>query len=190
MLRMMITSRQSAGGEEPLLRAVRRAADERVDFVQIREKDLEARALASLTRAILAAATSSATNSAPKVLVNARPDVALACGAHGAHLPGYAPPPSLWSRAVPPGFLFSVACHSLEDALRAEAEGAHLLLFAPVFDPLSKPSTGPPAGLAALREVCLRVRIPVFALGGITPARIPACLDAGAAGFAAISFFL
>jgi thiamine-phosphate pyrophosphorylase len=189
MLRMMITSRQAAGGEAPLLQAVRRAAAERVDFIQIREKDLEARALASLTRAILAASINS-TTAAPKILVNARPDVALACGAHGAHLPGHAPPPSLWTRATPPGFLFSVACHSLDDALRAEAEGAHLLLFAPVFDPLSKTPAGPPAGLAALREVCRRVSLPVLALGGITPARIPACLEAGAAGFAAISFFL
>ncbi|HOF88051.1 MAG TPA: thiamine phosphate synthase, partial [Armatimonadota bacterium] len=45
-------------------------------------------------------------------------------------------------------------------------------------------------GLDALREVCAAVRIPVFALGGITPDRVPACLAAGAGGVAAITALL
>lgn len=181
---MMITSRQAAGGEGPLLEAVRRAAATGVEYIQVREKDLEPRALASLTRAIQTAAAGS------RVLVNGRPDVALACNAHGFHLPGGAPPPSLWRGVVPGGYTISVACHTIEDALRAQAEGADLIVFAPVFDAISKPAAGAPAGLDVLRDVCRAVRLPVLALGGVTEERIPLCRAAGAAGFAAISYFL
>lgn len=184
MLRMMITSRQAAGGEAALLQAVRRAANAGVDFIQVREKDLPARGLFSLSRRILAASGSA------RVLINTRADVALAAGAHGVHLPGGAPPPTIWNPVAPAGFLFSVACHSVEAAVRAEREDAGLIVFAPVFDPRSKPAAGPAAGLETLAAVCAAVRTPVLALGGITEERIAPCIQAGAAGFASISYFL
>ena len=46
------------------------------------------------------------------------------------------------------------------------------------------------AGLDALRAVCSAVSLPVFALGGVTPERVPACLEAGAHGIAAIRALL
>jgi len=46
----------------------------------------------------------------------------------------------------------------------------------------------PPAGLAALREVC-RAKIRVLALGGVTIDNAASCLEAGAAGIAAIRLF-
>lgn len=180
----MITGRQAAGGEEALLAAVHRAALDGVDFIQVREKDLGARPLLALSRRVLGVSRLS------RVLINTRVDVALAAGAHGVHLPGHAPSPRVWKKAVPANFLFSVSCHSAEEAVRAEGEGADLVVFAPVFDPRSKPAAGPPAGLDALARVCASVRIPVLALGGITQERIAPCLAAGAAGFASISLFL
>lgn len=184
MIKMMITSRTAAGGEDRLLKAVQRAAAAGVEYIQVREKDLEPRAMAALTRSICAVAAGS------RVLVNGRPDVALACDAHGVHLPGSAPPPTLWRGVVPRGFVISVACHTREEAERAEAGGADLIVFAPVFDPISKPAAGAAAGLETLQQVCRAVRVPVLALGGVTEERIPQCVDAGAAGFAAISYFL
>jgi thiamine-phosphate pyrophosphorylase len=123
-------------------------------------------------------------------VVNSRVDVALACGAAGAHLPSNSPPPGLWRGIAPPGFLLGVSCHTVEETRLAETEGASYVLFAPVFEPISKRSLSPPAGLRKLAEACSAVRIPVWALGGITNENAGLCLAAGAAGVAGISLFL
>ena len=67
---------------------------------------------------------------------------------------------------------------------RAAAGHATFAVFAPVFE--KKESH--PAGLKLLREAC-RTNIPVLALGGITLANAPSCLDVGAAGVAAVRLF-
>ena len=180
MKRYMITSVRQAGGVEPLLDAIRRA---RADMVQIREKDLEPRELCELVRRALEICSS-------KVLVNTRADVALACGAHGVHLPAGSPSPEVWRRMAPAGFLIGVSCHTLEELRRAAGEGADFAVYGPVFPPLSKVDDRPPVGLVGLREACAAVRLPVFALGGITMANASACVAAGAAGIAGITMFL
>ena len=179
MKRCLITDRSRLPPGLPLAEF---AASRHPDLVQLREKDLEARDLAALTQSLAARGL--------RVVVNTRVDVALACQAAGAHLPSNSPPPSLWRALAPPGFLFGVSCHSLEDAVRAEQEGASYVLLAPVFDPLSKAPSGPALGLEGLAAVCRAVRIPVWALGGITEDNAPACIAAGAAGVAGITLFL
>jgi thiamine-phosphate pyrophosphorylase len=78
--------------------------------------------------------------------------------------------------------------HSSEAARKAEAEGADFIIFGPVWESASHPGS-PPAGLAALERIARSVRIPVLAIGGVTPARISECQAAGAAGYAAIGLF-
>jgi thiamine-phosphate pyrophosphorylase len=58
-------------------------------------------------------------------------------------------------------------------------------LLGPVF---SSPGKGPPIGLGVLEEAA-RETMPVLALGGITLENARACMDAGAAGIAAIRLF-
>jgi len=123
------------------------------------------------------------------VLVNDRLDVALASGADGVHLPAYGFPVRAVRRLAPPGFLIGVSTHTVEQAREADAEGADLLVFSPVFETTSKPG-GKPVGLAALAEVVRRVRAPVFALGGVGPGELRAVAATGAAGVAGISAFL
>lgn len=165
----------------PILAGIERALALGADAIQIREKDLPARELVSVVRSVVAVGA--------RVLVNSRVDVALACGAHGVHLPGGSIAPSEWRRIVPPEFLIGVSTHSVNEVRRAEAEGADFAVFSPVFEPLSKASYGPPQGLARLAEAARAVRIPVLALGGVTEANAPDCLAAGAAGVAGISLF-
>src|SRR5439155_319658 len=70
---------------------------------------------------------------------------------------------------------------------RAATNGANFAVFGPVFEKKDAPGSLP-AGLETLREAC-RADIPVLALGGITLNNARSCLDAGAAGIAAIRLF-
>jgi thiamine-phosphate pyrophosphorylase len=83
----------------------------------------------------------------------------------------------------------SAACHSPEEI--RQAAGATVLLFSPVFEKVSESRTTRGVGLTALRSaVELANPTPVFALGGITENNASACVQAGAAGVAAIRLFL
>jgi thiamine-phosphate pyrophosphorylase len=98
-------------------------------------------------------------------------------------------PPDVVRRLAPRDFVVGVSCHSLAEALAAQADGADYLLLGPIFATPSKLQYGPPLGLAKLREVTSQVSIPVFALGGITPDRVAPCRESGAAGIAGIRIF-
>ncbi len=178
-----------SGGE--LLQVLRRAAAAGVDWIQVREKDLPTRALVELARA----AVSEVGGSDARVLVNDRLDVALAAGAAGVHLGRESLPAAAVTRwcgtagHAPQGFLVGVSCHSLGEAQQAEDDGAHYVLFGPVFATPSKAAYGPPLGLDRLAEVCRAVHIPVLAIGGVKLENATTCLNAGAAGIAAIRLF-
>lgn len=179
MIRCQITDRRHFNSIAELLECIARSP---AGWIQIREKDLKDRELAALTRQVLEVTDK-------KVLVNTRADIAIACAAHGVHLPSGSLPPAELRRITPPGFLIGVSCHSIEEVTRAGREGADFVVFGPVFAPRSKPLHGPIAGLALLAAACRAASIPVLALGGITSENTPACIEAGAAGIAAITLF-
>lgn len=189
-----------AGSIEALTRKIAEIAAAGVDWVQIREKDLTARELASLTRKSLRIAASSSAKSfrATRVLVNDRLDAAIAERAAGVHLGEKSLPvaeakrlveSALRKQAVDETFLIGVSCHSIESAQAAERSGADYIFFGPVFTTPSKELFGPPQGAEFLARVCRAVSIPVLAIGGITVETAAACLAAGASGIAAIRLF-
>ena len=159
-----------------------RAAREGVEMIQIRAKQLSTRDLTDLTRGAVAARRSA------RILVNTRIDVALACGAQGVHLPAGSITPTVIRGITPPGFLIGVSCHTVEELQAAEKEGADFAVYGPVFESVTKSVT--PIGLDALRIGTASVRLPVYALGGVTAANAVLCIEGGAAGIAGISLFI
>jgi thiamine-phosphate pyrophosphorylase len=172
MKKYYISDRQSAGGFRALLDIIRDQFSLGIDMVQIREKDLPARALFEFTLAVLEARGRANT----KVLVNSRADVALAARADGVHLPASAPD------QVPPGLLVGRSCHTIEEVRAARAD---FVTLSPIFESRGK---GPVIGLNALRSACQQGP-PVYALGGITWENAESCIEAGAEGIAGIRLF-
>jgi len=202
---------ESARQAALLVQAARLAADG-IDFIQLRERDLSAATLASLARRILAILRADPTHPATRLLINSRADIAIATCADGVHLtssPNELTPAqvrSLYAAASLPKPIVSLSCHTLDEVTRAvsAAPNAHptLILFGPIFEKVvAEPHPSPKTiadkkiaagtGLDPLRAACLAAApIPVLALGGITRTNTDACLDAGAAGVAAIRLFL
>jgi thiamine-phosphate pyrophosphorylase len=200
MLRYAITSRALYPGNElqqqaALLWEASRWVAEGIDFIQLREKDLPAADIAALAREILQ--TIAAKASPTRVLINSRPDIALATGAHGVHLTAHpneltiAQVRSLYDSATHPAPIITISCHSLEEVHRARVNQADAILFAPVFEKIiAGQAAAPGQGIDRLRAACLAASpIPVYALGGVTLEEAADCLDAGAAGIAGIRLF-
>ena len=82
-----------------------------------------------------------------------------------------------------------VSTHTVEEARLAETMGASYVTASHIFPTACKEGL-PPRGLSYLREAAGAVEIPVFALGGIHPEHISACMEAGAAGVCMMSEFM
>jgi len=118
--------------------------------------------------------------------VNDHVDLALAISADGAHLGQKDLPLPLVRPWLPEGFLIGVSCNTVEEARRAEREGADYVAVGAVF-----PTTGKDVTRAAsperLREVKAAVRVPVVAIGGIDEGNVGEVVAAGADAVAVIS---
>lgn len=164
---------------------VDRACGAGVRAVQLREKDLPARALHDL--AVTVRQVTRRRDS--RLFINDRADIALGVGADGVHCPENGLPVRV-ARRICPKALVGASAHGLERAVEAGAAGADFVLFGPVFPTPSKARFGDPQGLDVLSQVARDAGIPVFAIGGITPENAPLCLERGAAGVGVISAIL
>lgn len=178
----MITDRRR---QDALVARVAAAARAGVHLVQVRERDLEAGELVRLVERCVDAVR----HTRARVLVNDRVDVALAARAHGVHLRGDSVPAARVRALAGPHFLIGRSVHTVSETAAADEQGAlDYLLFGTVFETGSKPGVRP-CGPAVLAEAVAATRLPVLAVGGITPETLPAIRQAGAAGFAAIGLF-
>ena len=202
-----ITDRTTFADDEPtrhrrLLEKISEATTAGVDYIQLRERDLPTRDLELLARKAMAIITKLRTENRELrtvLLVNSRTDVAIAVQADGVHLRSNDVAPqevkALWTKcehdscgAATPARelsrLIAVSCHTPQEVAQAAANGATFAVFAPVFEK----KDARPTGLAVLKQAC-QANIPVLALGGVTLGNARTCLEAGAAGIAAIRLF-
>ena len=83
-------------------------------------------------------------------------------------------------------FVIGVSAHEQEEVSGPQAAWVDYFFFSPIFPTESKPGH-PGTGIETLSRICGVTEAPVFALGGITPARVGSCLEAGAHGVAVLS---
>ena len=176
---LCVTSRALC--REDFLTRLERLAAARPAGIILREKDLSPAAYRALARAALDLCAS---HGVPCILHTFVRE-ALELGAPAIHLPL----PALRSLSPAERRAFSTlgaSCHSAEDAAEAEALGCHYITAGHVFDTACKAGM-PGRGLDFLREVCRRVSIPVYAIGGITAENAPSLKGCGMAGIAVVS---
>ena len=154
--------------------------------LQVREKTLSPLALVEFTAGMLAG-LGPEQRRGMRVFLNDRADLALSLGLDGVHLRVDSLPLERQAPALRNALLYGVSTHSLAGVRAAEAAGADFVTFGPIYDTPSKSGYGEPVGPAALERVASATRVPIFALGGVTPERARECLAAGAHGVSAVS---
>lgn len=169
---------------EALHEQVAAAASTGIDYVQVREPDLEAGDLVALVRSLVACTGSSPT----RLLVNDRLDIALAAGANGVQLKERSFLPGVARRIAPPGFVIGCSVHSVE-AVTAR-ESADFLIAGTVLTTASKPTVDylNKDGLSRIVEAAANQ--PVIGIGGLDVRSIPLLASACAAGLAAVGAFI
>ncbi len=167
----------------PLADVVSELLDAGVTAIQLREKDLDDTELIGLAEPI---AELCRTYKA-KLFINTSRYVAREVGAAGVHLPANAESVEMVKARTDNKLYVGCSVHSLDAAQKRETEGADFVTYSPIYPTASKPGYGPAVGIARLAEVAEAVKMPVFALGGITSDRVDECVAAGAFGVAVMS---
>ncbi len=169
----------SFGDYEAIVRGACRGG---ADIIQLRDKSLFGKDLLVLAQSLKAICR---VNGALFIL-NDHLDVALASGADGVHL-GQDDLPLPEARKIvdryfggrADHFLIGCSTHSIEQARKAQREGADYLGCGPVFATPTKPSYGA-VGLQLVQQYRAEIRIPFVAIGGINETNIGEVFEAGA----------
>jgi len=164
---------------------VRAAIAGGVTCVQLREKHCATKAFIDEARALKALLAGLETPI--PLIINDRLDVALAIGADGIHLGQSDMALADARRLVGTTMLIGISAESMEDAIRAEAEGADYIGISPVFATPTKNDTAPPLGLDGIRRIRAAVKLPLVGIGGIHQENAGAVIRAGANGVAVVS---
>lgn len=182
LLRLTLVTDDAVVAGRDLVALVQAAERGGVTSVQLRLKAASPRALAEAARALVGAVRI-------PVLVNDRPDVALAAGAAGVHLGPDDLPVSLARRIAPPGFIVGASAGTAEEA--AEAAGADYWGIGPWRATTTKLDAGAALGAEGFaRIVRLAGETPCVAVGAVRPEDVGEIRRAGGAGVAVISGIL
>ncbi|MBF0319750.1 MAG: thiamine phosphate synthase [Nitrospirae bacterium] len=181
---MLITD--AAASTLPLMEAVEEALKAGVKAVQLREKAISAKALMEMAIELRQLTRKYGT----LLFINDRVDVALCAGADGVHLGAHSIPTDAARRIAGDKLLIGRSTHGLDEAIDARRKGADYILFGPVYQTPSKSRYGDPIGVELILKSKAKVKIPLFAIGGIKPHNVKEVMEFGADGIAVISGIL
>ncbi|GGH77747.1 thiazole tautomerase (transcriptional regulator TenI) [Pullulanibacillus pueri] len=120
-----------------------------------------------------------------KIIINSRSELAGRYKLGGVHLPAHYGSLQEIKQKYP--FLkVGVSVHQLSEALYYQETGADYLFFGNVYETTCKPGLAG-KGLETLSAIITSVSIPVIAIGGVIPARVPELFEQGASGMAVMS---
>ena len=170
-LYVLIDGRQSTEEFQGLVRSLIEAG---VHVLQLRDKQLGDRALLERARVLRNLTQGTET----LFVVNDRPDLAVLASADGLHV-GQDELSVMDARSiVGPEMLIGVSTHSIEQARQAVLDGANYIGVGPTFPSGTKRFAAFP-GVELLRQVAAEIRLPAFAIGGITRNNVNDVLGAG-----------
>lgn len=182
----LITDRKLFSDHSALFTAVEAALKGGIKAVQLREKDLGTRELLNMAYKM----REMTGKYKAKLFINDRADIAIAVEADGVHLGQKSMPAYAVRKIVHERFLIGVSTHSMDEAIRADEEGADFITLGPIYETPSKLKYGNPIGIDIIKKVKAKVSTPVFAIGGIKEKMVKEVIDAGADGIALISGIL
>ncbi|HDZ88069.1 MAG TPA: thiamine phosphate synthase [Nitrospirae bacterium] len=172
--------------EDRLVKSIESALKSGIKAVQLREKDLSVRELVDYAHKI----RDLTKKYNALFFVNDRVDVAMSVGADGVHLGQQSIPVKVVRSIAGEGFMIGVSAHGYDEAIEAQEAGADFITLGPVYETPSKIKYGNPIGIDAFKYVSNKIKIPVFAVGGINEKNIEEVIKAGASGVAMISAIL
>ncbi|MDE3260759.1 MAG: thiamine phosphate synthase [Acidobacteriota bacterium] len=153
-----------------------------VDFLQLRDREASDREFERFLEVL----ASEARDVLSRVVVNDRLALAAAFPVAGVHLPATGLPVAAVRSRFPRGrLLLGRSVHGVDAAVAAERDGADYVILGPVAPTGGKRPLPPDV----FRETCRRLRIPVWAVGGLTPENLERLRGVGVSGFAAIRSF-
>jgi len=182
----LITDRRSLPPGRDLVATVRAALLGGVRGIQLREKDLSAAELYPLALELRQLTW----EFGARLLINDRIDLALAVDADGVHLGSHSLPIAVARQLLGDQRIIGVSTHHPDEVGRAAVAGADFVTCGPVYATPSKAHYGPPLGLEAFAAATINAPLPVFALGGVTLARLPELRAGGCARVALIAAIL
>jgi thiamine-phosphate pyrophosphorylase len=168
--------------EARLNEAVREAIAGGAAVIQYRDKGADPARRRDQARALLALCR----RYGVAFVVNDDVSLAAAIGADGVHIGRDDPALTETRRQLGTNRLIGVSCYNeLERALAAQSQGADYIAFGSFFPSRTKPQAAR-AGVELLRAARAQLRIPIVAIGGITPENGAELVAAGADALAVI----
>lgn len=177
----LITNRQLVKSDEDYFNKIRKAVDSGISAIILREKQLPSHVLLEYGKRIYEIVE----NTNCKLIINSNIEVYKAIKAYGIHLPFK----MFLEFEKGKDEVVGVSVHSLEEAMKADKNGATYILASNIYETKCKEGLEG-KGLNFIKEIKSNINCPIIALGGITEENMKDAYEAGAYGVAMMSSFM